>query len=331
VYKFFLTKDWRAWSVATFAFGLQAYVLFIFMTFSNFNYDYSDWVFTKRCLPNGIECKDLRDETIGPMGWYSFFIIIFVFLLKDILDALSIIYEGVTVSDVRGIFAGSVVLFITCESAIASYLFNYAAGASETDILKDAAVLLFLTDVDEQVYVIVDRFFPVFMESIDNKIKSDSERISEKLESDQLHEPRTGTLTNNEHDFASDHSFEASNTTERFLVNQNENDPETIEHLRSCMERLEAEHKKLSKRFNEFIISKNEKKTYYQNNNKLYQGGKNNFIFQDEVVDEICDDDLIDLQSRSLFNSAVVFDRKGSGKTETRSDSSRKVMSNVIK
>jgi len=312
VYKFFLTKDWRAWSVAIFALALQAYVLLIFVTFSNFNYDFSDWVFTKTCLPSGIECNDLREKTIGPMGWYSFIIVISVFLFKDVLDALSLIYEGVTVSDVRGIFAGSVVLFITCESAIASYLFNYAAGASETDILKDAAVLLFLTDVDEQVYIVVERFFPEFLESIDEKIKSDSNVIHEKLGLYQHNDPLTGPLTNGE---------------------SNDSSSDDSEYLRGCMERLEAEHNILLKRFNEFVVSQNEKEIYFQNNFKICQDEKNNSLFQNEEgsVDENCDDHLIDLQSRSLFNSTVVFDRKGSGETEARSDSNRKVMCNVIK
>jgi len=99
------------------------------------------------------------------------------------------------------------------------------------------------------------------------------------------------------------------------------------------MERLEAEHNILLKRFNEFVVSQNEKEIYFQNNFKICQDEKNNSLFQNEEgsVDENCDDHLIDLQSRSLFNSTVVFDRKGSGETEARSDSNRKVMCNVIK
>ena len=61
-------------------------------------------------------------------------------------------------------------LYITSVLAVASTLYNYSTSVSETDLLKDAAVLLFLSFIDEKFFDIVEHVFPLWTERIKAEI-----------------------------------------------------------------------------------------------------------------------------------------------------------------
>merc|ERR1712176_1352016 len=79
-------------------------------------------------------------------------------------------YQSCILKSVKGVLAGFVVIFITMTSAVASVLYNYSTGISNTDVLKDAVILLFLNDIDEQLYTLLSVVAPSFVEERNNSV-----------------------------------------------------------------------------------------------------------------------------------------------------------------
>jgi len=180
VYKFFLVPDARAWLVGFVAVVIQLYILYIFIRAADFTYKWNDWQYSLNC-PNNVEkCDDSR--LVTPSGWVIFGAIMFAFLFKDLVDSLLVIYECLT-SDggLRDFVAGFVVLYITLVLFIASTLYNLSTGLSDTDLLKDVVILLFLSELDEKFYEIVKHLFPTWTEQIRITINDIPEEINEML------------------------------------------------------------------------------------------------------------------------------------------------------
>jgi len=169
VCKFFLVSDWKAWLVAIVTVALQIYLLQVFIRASDFTHDMNDWEYSMSCQNDEELCDDVRFISIW--CWIIFGMIICSFLFKDIADGLLLMYENITTTGkLKDLFAGIVVLYITSVLAVASTLYNYSTSVSETDLLKDAAVLLFLSFIDEKFFDIVEHVFPLWTERIKAEI-----------------------------------------------------------------------------------------------------------------------------------------------------------------
>jgi len=146
---------------------------------SDFNSDRTDTEYFYTCSRYDSTCES--DKTDDPMGWMIFAILLLTFLSKDFVDGIMMAYEGVTRRDIKGSFAGTCVIFLTISSAMISIIYNQSTGISNSDIIKDAAILLFLNEIDDQFLNILKRIFPSWVESLEAEISFANEVSSARL------------------------------------------------------------------------------------------------------------------------------------------------------
>jgi len=159
--KFFLVSDCKAWLVAIMVVVMQIHMLHTLIRASDFAFDVNNWEYSMSCTCNEEACDDSR--LISIHGWIVFGTIIFSFLFKDLIDRLFIVYESLgSTGGLKDLFAGFVVLCITSILIIASTLYNYSTSLSDTGLLKDVVILLFLSEVDGKFFNIADHAFPTW-------------------------------------------------------------------------------------------------------------------------------------------------------------------------
>merc|ERR1712176_1710383 len=95
-----------------------------------------------KCLSNSLEC--ISNSSIDNAGKAANVFIPIIFLLPDFLDGLLLFFESVTLADKKGIFASSIVMFITFCSFMVAILYNQAISLSNVNLLHDVVTILYL-------------------------------------------------------------------------------------------------------------------------------------------------------------------------------------------
>ena len=72
----------------------------------------------------------------------------------------------------QGILTGIILMSVSVITMVASIIYLYANSISDAALLKDSVAILFLNDLDEQVYEIVSRLVPSWVERLEEEIKS---------------------------------------------------------------------------------------------------------------------------------------------------------------
>merc|ERR1712151_338517 len=168
VYKFLLTDVKIGWLVALLAGAVHLFVIILFISSADFPNGFSDTEYSLTCPRYESECGS--DIVINDPGWMIFVLILITFLSKDFVDGIMTVYEGVTRCDVKECFAGAYVIFLTMSSAMISGIYNKSTGISNSDIIKDAAILLFLNEIDDQFLSLLKRIFPAWIEKLEEDI-----------------------------------------------------------------------------------------------------------------------------------------------------------------
>jgi len=185
VNKFFLSQSRRAFSIACAHVGLQTFILMQFFNTVDVASDDRNYAYQWSCPPDSVEC-----ETTIEINWYTpgmCLIIVLLYLLKDFIDGFLIIYEGITISDKRGILAGCVLVFVNFATTFISMRYNLAVCASNTDFYENAAILLFLNDLDEKLYSSLEDMFPSWVKRIDDQILHEAAHLEDKLHDKGVH------------------------------------------------------------------------------------------------------------------------------------------------
>ena len=79
------------------------------------------------CSNNSIEYDNKKHITV--LEWFVFACILVYYFIKDFLEEIIILYKNVLIKNKKGIFAGSVLVFITICSWTALVLYNIPAPA----------------------------------------------------------------------------------------------------------------------------------------------------------------------------------------------------------
>ena len=77
---------------------------------------------------------------------------LFLFLSSHLIDGFLIMYQGITISDKRGITAGISLVFVKLINLVTSIFYNNAICTLDTKIFANTVVLLFLNDLDEKIH-----------------------------------------------------------------------------------------------------------------------------------------------------------------------------------
>jgi len=171
VYKFFLTKDPVAVIIAIVTMCFHVLVLAQFLHSADYRNEDNEAAYKFACPSNSFSCY--TSSNVTPLGKLILCLLLLVFLASDIADGILLIYESLRCkrSMKRGIWAGSTVVFITAYSFLVSMFYNLTVGMSNIEVLADAAILLFLNDIDERLYSTLTKSFPIWMKSIDQYIE----------------------------------------------------------------------------------------------------------------------------------------------------------------
>ena len=127
-------------------------------------YEYNEWLYSVTCSGSSLECKDSRQINI--IGWVTYAGIIACFLLSDMVDSFAVIKESFTVADPRGMFSGFLLLSVTILSIVASTIYIHATSLTNMAMIKDAVIALFLNVIDDQIYMIVCKISPSWIDQV---------------------------------------------------------------------------------------------------------------------------------------------------------------------
>ncbi|KAL7505943.1 hypothetical protein ACHAXN_003319 [Cyclotella atomus] len=181
VYKFFLGSTIHGWFTALAVIGLQIWMLYTFIFAAEFDLsdDKSDLVYTWRCPRDNIECSDKGDA--NPRGWLVFTILMISHLLADLINGVKMILlsakPGHSVKTRMRFFIGGIFLStITLFTLFASTIYNKAIATSNTEIIVNAVIILFITDLDEHFFGLLRTISPKLVERMSyNTLNSEEE------------------------------------------------------------------------------------------------------------------------------------------------------------
>ncbi|KAL7465661.1 hypothetical protein ACHAXS_005978, partial [Conticribra weissflogii] len=157
VYSFFLGKNWCGWMIALAVLSVQLWVLFVFVIGAeqDLSDDKSDFMFTWKCFRDEEMCSN--DADLDATGWIIFGILMTSHLLPDIINGAKMIMLSGKVcynftQRARFFLGGLLLITVTAFTLYTSIVYNKAIATSNTEIVTNAVIILFITDLDEQCF-----------------------------------------------------------------------------------------------------------------------------------------------------------------------------------
>jgi len=179
VYCLVLTSSAISWIITILTVILQIFLFILFLLAASFKGDDSDWVYTQRCPASSLDCTDERE--ISNYAWVIFVIFMIISLLPDLLNGMKLVYKAASAGSFRCLVSGIFLIFVSVLAGLTSYFYNHAIAMSNTEVIINAAVLLFINDVDERVHLLIYTICPDWLESQIEEAKEYSERLQRKV------------------------------------------------------------------------------------------------------------------------------------------------------
>lgn len=161
VYQFLLTKSKLAWVIALGTIALQVWMLRPFLLGAQFSVsdDRTDFIYTWKCLRDSLECDDTGD--LDHIGWTIFAILMFAFLLKDLINGTKMIAYSAKVrhtlkTKLRFFVGGVFLCFITLYILYVSAIYNHAIATTNTEIIINSVAILFIMEIDECFFALLE-------------------------------------------------------------------------------------------------------------------------------------------------------------------------------
>ena len=164
VYSFLLSSNIGGWLIALVTIGLQTFMLWPFILAADFDLsnDESDLVYTWKCNRDSIICEDKND--LSPYGWVVFAVLMAAFLSKDVFSgAKMIVLAGKrrhsTPRRVKFFIGGTFLVSITVFILYVSAIYNKTIATSNTDLIINSVAILFIMEIDERVYELIENTY----------------------------------------------------------------------------------------------------------------------------------------------------------------------------
>ena len=139
------------------------------MLASDINKEATDWKFTYKCPDNKIDCINLKKANY--IGWFMFTIVIFCFMGPDIAMGMKQLDQGIIRGDATLLASGFLLLFLIIFAIYSSFVYNRSLAERNTDLILNAVVLIFIMELDKQIYKICKKLFPNWTENIKKHIE----------------------------------------------------------------------------------------------------------------------------------------------------------------
>ena len=171
VYCFFLSNNKMAWFIHIATAIIQIVLFSIYLTSSNALRKHTDFVYTYRCPDNDLECDNLGSVTM--VGWIGFGFVLVLHLGRDFV--MSCAQMGIFFfkkQDYHLLLSGLSILSLTSLALSTSIIYNMALAAKNTDLLTNAVILLFINDLDEKCFEMVQFVRPCWVKAVLEEIEN---------------------------------------------------------------------------------------------------------------------------------------------------------------
>jgi len=185
VYSFFLSNQRRGWLIACGTITIQVLVFSLFLSAASFDNDDGDFVYSWRCPLNTPECNDER--AVGTYGWVMWAFLVTAALLDDFVNGIKLIFLSASRGSTPAFVSGAALVGLTALSVYSSLFYNVAIAMTNTELIVNAVILLFVNDVDEQVFGIVGIMNSKWL----NAITDEAEEYSAAVLDQHLREQRS--------------------------------------------------------------------------------------------------------------------------------------------
>mmetsp|Transcript_22206 Transcript_22206/g.34304 ORF Transcript_22206/g.34304 Transcript_22206/m.34304 type:complete len:376 (+) Transcript_22206:3334-4461(+) len=157
VYSYFVTDKVFGWFIASATLVIQVVLLVFFINASeaNLQNDGTDIQFTWQCPRDTDVCDEKSDWTT--FGWIIFSVLMIAFLSKDMINGSKLIYHSAKIthsfkSRIRYFFGGMCLCWFTLFALYVSTVYNKAIATSNTEIIVNSVIVLFIMDLDEWIF-----------------------------------------------------------------------------------------------------------------------------------------------------------------------------------
>lgn len=170
IYSLLIREKWSGWIGAILVVIIQSGTFLIFYLASDLDLERSDyyniaWVYSYWCPRN----EDCRQQIIkSPLGWIFFGFLVAFHMTPDIYNGSKIIWLIANKSwngkAFRCLVAGYIKLLVSTYAIVVSITYNIANANSDTELIINAVILLFIADFDELCFRILEQCFPGYLE-----------------------------------------------------------------------------------------------------------------------------------------------------------------------
>lgn len=147
VYCFLLSQYYSAWTLIFFIGATQVSLLIVFFNASDKRGRNTDAQFTYQCPATSLECHNVK--SIDPAVWIPFGLLILFYLGNDIAVSMLQLWNGVVLRDIQLCVSGILLFWMALLTIFTSYVYNEALAETNTDLIVNAVILLFITELDE--------------------------------------------------------------------------------------------------------------------------------------------------------------------------------------
>lgn len=147
----------------------QIALTFLFVIAADIGHDGTDLQYTISCSKNSLECEDSVSRT--SIGYLIFTLVLGAWLLRDIIGASKLFLLSMWKGNIDFFFTGSIVFLVSFFSASTSIYYNLATAITNTDIIKDAVILLFVNELDERFYEIAEGCNKYYVSDVDEALE----------------------------------------------------------------------------------------------------------------------------------------------------------------
>lgn len=142
------------WFIGLFCATAQLLTLFLFVRAGDLSNADSDIKYTLLCLKNSLECEDKK--TVSTYGYIILSWVLAAWLLRDIVGSMKLFMLAMYKQNIDFLVTSAIIFLVTFFSAWTSIYYNMAIGTKNTDIIVNAVILLFVNDLDEQLFLLAE-------------------------------------------------------------------------------------------------------------------------------------------------------------------------------
>ena len=181
IYCLIFSSTYIGWFLFVVVYFLQGCFYYMFLSASSFTTKTSDWQFTVRCPSTAAFCQD--DSTVNTFGWLMFFVVTLFTLSQDYVNSALQIRKSVISLDLTMFISGLLHVGVTVLGLFCSFYYNMALATTNTELIVNAVILLFINDLDEQLMIFLKALAPEWVEKkheeIESNLTMDEEMIVE--------------------------------------------------------------------------------------------------------------------------------------------------------